>query len=150
MSSERGRHRPLSSFVFRAAALGAGVAAVAFARRWLDVVEVQGASMTPTLLPGDWLIVERRTYARRPPRIGEIVLAADPREPSRELIKRVAAVDQGSGLVELAGDAPDASTDSRTFGQLPTGSIRWRVVWRYYPPSRIGRVSLHVRQRAMP
>ena len=140
MSKERGRHRPLFSFVFRAAALGAGVAAVAFARRWLDVVEVQGGSMAPTLLPGEWLVVERRSYLRRWPRVGEIVLAADPREPSRELIKRVAAVDRPAGTLQLVGDAPDASTDSRTFGQLPARSIHWHVVGRYYPPGRIGRL----------
>ena len=138
MSTERGRHQPLSSFVVRAAALGAGVAAVTLARRWLDVVEVQGSSMAPTLLPGEWLVVEQRAYTRRTPRVGEIVLASDPRDPSRELIKRVAALDADTGLVELAGDAPQASTDSRTFGWLPTGSIRWRVIARYYPPARIG------------
>lgn len=141
MSTERGRQRPLSSSVLRGLALGAGVAAVAFARRWLDTVEVQGGSMAPTLLPGEWLIVERRTYTRRPPRVGEIVLAADPREPSRELIKRVSAIDQATGLVALTGDAPDASTDSRTFGELPADVIRWHVVARYYPPGRIGRLS---------
>lgn len=139
MSTERGRRRPLSSFVMRAAALGAGVAAVSLARRWLDVVEVQGSSMAPTLLPGERLVVERRTYTRRRPRLGEIVLAADPREPSRELIKRVARVDEESGLIELAGDAPDASTDSRTFGAIPIENIRWRVLARYWPAARAAR-----------
>jgi len=139
MSTERGRRRPLSSFVMRAAALGAGVAAVSLAQRWLDVVEVQGSSMAPTLLPGEWLVVERRTYTRRRPRLGEIVLAADPREPSRELIKRVARVDEESGLIELAGDAPDASTDSRTFGAIPIENIRWRVLARYWPAARAAR-----------
>ena len=140
MSTERGRHRPLSSFLVRGLALGAGVAAVAFARRWLDVVEVQGGSMAPTLLPGEWLLVERRSYSRRRPRVGEIVLATDPRHPSRELIKRVAALNADAGLVELAGDAPAASTDSRTFGAVPVSGVRWRVIGRYYPPGRIRRL----------
>jgi len=140
MSTERGRHRPLSSLVFRTAALGAGVAAVAFARRWLDVVEVQGSSMAPVLLPGEWLLVERRTYTRRRPREGEIVLAADPREPSRELIKRVAAVDADSGTLDLRGDAPEASTDSRTFGAIPVDRVRWRVIARYWPAARAARL----------
>ena len=140
MSTERGRHRPLSSFVVGGLALGAGVAAVAFARRWLDVVEVQGNSMAPTLLPGEWLIVEGRTYTRRPPRVGEIVLAADPRDPSRELIKRVAAVDAKSGTVDLRGDAPKASTDSRTFGAVPVEAVCWRAVARYWPAARTTRL----------
>ncbi|MDP9273827.1 MAG: nickel-type superoxide dismutase maturation protease [Chloroflexota bacterium] len=138
MSTGRGRRRPLSLFLGRGLALGAGLAAVAAARRWFDVVEVQGSSMAPILLPGEWLLVERRTYARRPPRVGEIVLAADPREPTRELIKRVAAVDEPAGTLELRGDAPDASTDSRTFGDIPMSAVRWRLVARYWPPGRIG------------
>lgn len=140
MSTERGRHRPLSSFLVRGLALGAGFAAVAFARRWLDVVEVQGSSMAPTLLPGEWLIVEGRSYARRPPRVGEIVLAADPRDPSRELIKRVAAVDAESGTVDLRGDAPEGSTDSRTFGAIPVEAVCWRVIARYWPAARAARL----------
>src|SRR5439155_10455640 len=137
MPTGRGRSRPLSSFLLRGLALGAGIAAVAFARRWLDVVEVQGRSMAPTLLPGEWLLVERRTYAHRRPRVGEIVLAADPRDASRELIKRVTSVDGHAMMFELAGDAPDSSTDSRTFGAIPAGDIRWRVIARYWPSERI-------------
>jgi nickel-type superoxide dismutase maturation protease len=138
MSTEGGRRRPLSSFLVRAAALGAGLTAVAAARRWLDVVEVQGNSMAPTLLPGEWLLVECRTYARKSPSVGEIVLAADPREPSRELIKRVASVDETASTLELRGDASEASTDSRAFGAVPVTAVRWRVVARYWPPPRVG------------
>ena len=140
MPTGRGRSRPLSSFLLRGLALGAGIAAVAFARRWLDVVEVQGRSMAPALLPGEWLLVERRTYGHRRPRVGEIVLAADPRDPSRELIKRVTSVDGHAMMIELAGDAPDSSTDSRTFGAIPAGDIRWRVIARYWPAERIARL----------
>ena len=62
MPTEGGRSRPLSSFLLRGLALGAGVAAVAFARHWLGVVEVQGRSMAPALLPGEWLLVEREYF----------------------------------------------------------------------------------------
>jgi nickel-type superoxide dismutase maturation protease len=140
MSTERGHRRPLSLFLGRGLALGAGLAAVAAARRWFDIVEVQGSSMAPTLLPGEWLLVERRTYARRRPRVGEIVLAADPREPTRELVKRVAAVVEPAGTLELRGDAPDASTDSRTFGAIPMSAVRWRVVARCWPVTKSGRL----------
>ena len=140
MPTGRGRSRPLSSFLLRGLALGAGIAAVAFARRWLDVVEVQGRSMAPALLPGEWLLVERRTYGHRRPRVGEIVLAADPRDPSRELIKRVTSVDGHAMMIELAGDAPDSSTDSRIFGPVPVNDVHWRVVARYWPAERIARL----------
>jgi nickel-type superoxide dismutase maturation protease len=105
-------------------------------RPWLDAVEVRGDSMVPGLLPGDRLLIESRSLRRRAPRPGEIVVAADPREPSRELVKRVASVDEAAGLVLLAGDAPGASTDSRTFGALPLAAVRWRAVARYWPLRR--------------
>jgi nickel-type superoxide dismutase maturation protease len=109
------------------------VAALLVARARLDVVQVRGRSMAPTLLPGDRLLV-----ARLPARVGDIVLAHDPREPRRELIKRVAAVD-AEGVV-LRGDNAAASTDARTFGAVPAEAAAWRVVGRYWPADRIGRV----------
>jgi nickel-type superoxide dismutase maturation protease len=104
------------------------------------VVEVHGGSMAPALLPGDRLLVESRSYQRRAPRPGEVVLAADPRESDRELIKRVASIDDAVGAADLRGDAPDESTDSRAFGAVPLSTIRWRAAFRYWPPERAGRL----------
>jgi nickel-type superoxide dismutase maturation protease len=122
-------------------ALVAGVLAFVLWRRWLDVVEVQGSSMAPTLRHGEWLVVERRTLSRRPPRAGEIVLAPDPRNRPRELIKRVASVDRLAGTAELRGDASETSTDSRSFGAVPIATVRWRALARYRPISRLGWLS---------
>jgi nickel-type superoxide dismutase maturation protease len=130
------RRRPLVALLGTAAGVAAGVAA----SRWLDVVEVQGGSMAPALLPGDRLLVESRSYQSRAPRPGEIVLAADPRQGDRELIKRVAAVDDVGAVADLRGDAPDESTDSRDFGAVPLSAIRWRAAFRYWPPERAGRL----------
>ena len=117
----------------RLAALILGLVAVAvIARRWLDVVEVRGQSMSPTLLPGDRLLVARLVRAPMP---GELVLAPDPRASSRELVKRVAGV--GGSNVVLRGDNPVASTDARTFGSLPASAVRWRVVLRYWPRAKL-------------
>ena len=118
-----------------AALAGLGVALWA-GRRLLDLVEVEGRSMAPTLEPGDLLLVEAVTFRARRPRVGDVVLSDDPRLSSRELIKRIAAVDPASGSAVLAGDAPDASTDSRTFGAVPLDAIRWRALGRYWPPAR--------------
>ncbi|MGI8998272.1 MAG: S26 family signal peptidase [Candidatus Limnocylindria bacterium] len=101
-------------------------------RRYFDVVEVRGQSMAPTLRPGDRLLV-----VRRGPRVGDIVLAQDPRDPRRELIKRVARVD-GLGVI-LRGDNPAGSTDARIFGVVPTDEVEWRALLRYWPLSRVGR-----------
>lgn len=113
----------------------AGAAAAIAAWRRLDVVTVRGTSMAPSLLPGERLLVVR---LRGAPRVGDVVLAADPRDPERELVKRVALV-HGEEVI-LRGDSPAASTDSRAFGALPGDGIEWRVLARYWPPLRIGRV----------
>ena len=111
-----------------------GFLALAFVRRHLDAVEVRGGSMAPTLLPGDRLLV-----ARLAPRVGQVVLAADPRVPGRELIKRVVSADE-HGVV-LRGDNPAASTDARAFGALPASAASWRAVLRYWPVGRIGPIA---------
>jgi nickel-type superoxide dismutase maturation protease len=111
-----------------------GVGAGRFLRD-LDAVEVRGRSMVPTLEPGDWLLVETWTYRRRAPRVGEVVVTPDPRSPARELVKRVAAVEEGQ--VRLRGDAA-RSTDSRRFGAVPLEEVRSRAAFRYWPPTRAG------------
>ena len=111
------------------------LAIAVLARRIVDVVEVRGRSMLPTVRRGDRLLVVR---SARAPRVGEVVLALDPRDAGRELVKRVAAVD--SGEVTLHGDNPAFSTDGRTFGSLPSGAVRWRVVARCWPLDRVGRL----------
>lgn len=119
---------------------GASALALIMGRRVLrnlDAAIVEGRSMVPTLQPGDRLLVESWTYRQRPPRPGEVVLAADPRRPRRELAKRVAAV--GAGSLTLVGDGA-RSTDSRTFGAIPLEKVKWRALARYWPPRRVGRI----------
>ena len=99
---------------------------------------VTGASMTPALAPGDYLVVDRRAYARRAPAPGEVVVARDPRDASREIVKRVAA--SSAGGVELRGDNVAASSDSRVFGPVPRAAIAGRALWRYWPRGRFGPV----------
>jgi nickel-type superoxide dismutase maturation protease len=121
-------------------------AATLLSRRVVDVVEVHGLSMAPTLRPGDRLVVEALSYRSRLPRPGEIVLADDPREPSRELVKRVGNIDPLAGTVQLVGDSLGMSTDSRTFGPVAVASLRWRVAARYWPPHRAAVVMTETKQ----
>ena len=95
--------------------------------------------MEPGLWSGDWVLVDPDAYANRAPGAGDLVLAPDPREPSRLLVKRVAMVDP-DGWLRLAGDAPDASTDSRAFGSVDPATVKGRPWLRYWPPRRIGRL----------
>jgi nickel-type superoxide dismutase maturation protease len=96
--------------------------------------------MEPALEPGDWLLVDPDAYAEQLPRAGELVLAPDPRDPERLLIKRVGSVDQ-DGRLELRGDAPDSSTDSRTFGAIDSATVRGRPWFRYWPVTRVSRLA---------
>ena len=95
--------------------------------------------MAPTLEPGDWLLADPDAYRDSPPRVGDLVLVPDPRQPSRLLVKRVAEV--ADGALFVAGDSPDASTDSRTFGSIDPASVAGRPRFRYWPPRRMGRIS---------
>ncbi len=67
------------------------------------------------------------------------MVAVDPRDPDRELVKRVSAVDLDGRLL-LAGDARDASTDSRTFGAIDPTAVRGRPWFRVKPLTRFGRI----------
>lgn len=95
--------------------------------------------MVPALAPGDYVVVDARAYTRRPPAPGEVVLARDPREPSRVIAKRIAALTPEGGVV-LLGDNRAGSTDSRSFGPVSRGELTGRVLWRYWPLARFGPV----------
>jgi nickel-type superoxide dismutase maturation protease len=105
------------------------------ASRWRRV-SVRGTSMTPTLEPADRLLVVR--WGR--PSAGHLVALRDPRDQSRVLVKRVAEIDTRSRVVTVLGDNPAASTDSRVFGAVPFDAVVGRVVYRYAPAGRAGRV----------
>jgi nickel-type superoxide dismutase maturation protease len=98
-------------------------------------VAVAGHSMEPALRDGDWVIV---APLARPPRVGEIVLARDPRVPERLVLKRVAGVKGGACM--LLGDRPEESTDSRTFGPVALSEVLGRAIFRYAPLLRAGLV----------
>ena len=114
------------------ALLAAAVPVLALRR--IRRVEVAGDSMRPTLEPGDRLLVVRCARARA----GALVIVPDPRDGSRTVVKRVASVSE-DGVV-VVGDNPSRSTDSRTFGTVPAASVLGRVVYRYSPAHRRGRV----------
>jgi signal peptidase I len=111
--------------------------AVLVARALLQVVGVNGDSMTPTYREGDQLLVLRRGFRRRL-RVGAVVVclpppgvrirAGDVDAASQLMVKRVAALP--AGQVYVLGDAPRHSLDSRAFGALPPELVRGVVVRR--------------------
>jgi nickel-type superoxide dismutase maturation protease len=107
-----------------AAALTAYVGVLAVNR---SIVEVAGPSMEPTLWAGDRLLtVPAWPGAIRP---GRIVVVRDPTDPDHPVVKRVHAV-QG-GAIDVRGDDPARSTDSRMWGPLGRDDVRRIVVARW-------------------
>ena len=96
--------------------------------------------MVPALLPGDWVLVDEHAYRHRLPHRGDIVVASDPLEPNRTIVKRVTGIDL-HGAIRLEGDNAEESTDSRQFGPVPAANLRGRVRWHYWPLGRLGSVS---------
>ena len=100
--------------------------ALRLARRFARY-EIAGESMLPALRPRDWVIVDRRAYAFREPREGEIALASDPRDPRRTLVKRIRVREPGGDLsdmgavVEIQEAAHGAFADAQTPGQGGVG-----------------------------
>lgn len=121
-------HQRSTRWRLLATLLAAALAAGALLRR----VEVTGDSMRPALAPGDRLLAVRSR--RAPP--GALVVVRDPRDRDRVLVKRV--VRSGPEGMVVEGDNAAASTDSRSFGPVP--SVWGRALYRYAPAERAGRV----------
>ncbi len=121
----------------------AAAAVAAILVRRLHRLEVTGESMRPTLEPGDRLLL----LETRRVRVGDLVVVPDPRRSSRMVVKRVVGASP-AGLT-VRGDNSVASTDSRQFGVVPLPSVRGRVVYRYLPDTRRGRIR-RARPRLVP
>jgi nickel-type superoxide dismutase maturation protease len=86
---------------------------------------VKGNSMLPVLADGDAVLVDIRSTICS----GDVVVARHPYKQSVQIIKRVTAIND-AGHLELTGDKPDESTDSRTFGLIAREMIVGKVVCR--------------------
>jgi hypothetical protein len=94
--------------------------------------------MEPTLREGDWLVVDLGEYRTAAPRVGDLVVARDPRAAERLLIKRVAA-SRADGLM-LAGDHAAHAPESAWIGPVAREAVVGRPWVRYWPARRIGRL----------
>lgn len=78
-------------------------------------VVVDGWSMYPTLLPGEYVLFDRLPYRRAAPKRGDVVLARGALGDGRSIIKRVVgipgdAVRLSDGALTVNGAAPESPT----------------------------------------
>ncbi len=91
-------------------------------------IRVDGASMQPTLVTGEYVIVSRLSYRLGTPQRGDIIVFHFPRDPSEEYIKRVIGlpgdeVEVNNGLVYVNGQPLD-----ETYLKVKTNYTgAWRV-----------------------
>ena len=103
---------------------------------------IEGASMSPTLEPGDLVVAT----APRAVGAGALVVVEHPWRSGYEMVKRVSAGpgDRVGGKLLgrdefwVVGDSEVASTDSRSFGPVGRERIKGVVRLRYWPPGRMG------------
>jgi len=91
--------------------------------------------MEPNLIEGDRLLIVPLAHRRVEP--GMILAVRRPEYRKHILVKRCGSVGH-DGSVELVGDNPSASTDSRQFGRVMSDAVLGRVVYRYGPAGRAG------------
>ncbi|MBB4701161.1 S24 family peptidase [Sphaerisporangium siamense] len=99
-------------------------------------IRVEGESMSPALRPGDWLVVRRGA----PVRPGDVVLARLPGDPDTMIVKRAAWREAGGWWLESDNQRAPGRKDSWDFGAVPVPLVLGRVVFRYWPPGRVGGV----------
>jgi phage repressor protein C with HTH and peptisase S24 domain len=116
--------------VLGAALFVAGLTLITGRRRFARVA-VSGHSMEPGLRDGDWLLVDRKKHEFV---TSDVVVARDPRNADRLIVKRVAEVGADLRLL-LSSDHP-AHFDE-IIGPVEPVDVLGRATLRYWPPSRL-------------
>lgn len=93
-----------------------------------SILKITGASLSPSLLSGDYVLIGKRPVFGRRLKPGDIVAF---RHPGYGLmIKRVQTISADGNELYVVGDHPD-SIDSRVFGPIPLRSVTGRVLRRF-------------------
>ena len=125
--------------------VGVAVAGIALRR---SLMRVRGLSMRPTLHEGDLVLTvplppvdddgplhgRAWTLRRRLVRPGTLVVLSEPGDRAHRIIKRATTVTPEG--VDVVGDDPGWSIDSRTFGTVPHRDVRRLVLGRVPLPRR--------------
>jgi nickel-type superoxide dismutase maturation protease len=101
------------------------------------LVEVTGPSMVPTLLHGDWLLIQYVRRAAEEIREGDVVILRHPLQQDLLIVKRAAQRREGGWWV--LGDNAFVENDSREFGTVPDELVVARGRGRFRPPREVQR-----------
>ncbi len=82
--------------------------------------------MLPVLQDGDTVLVDPRAR----PAIGDIVVCRHPFHTNVSVVKRLTSEGE-DGALDLRGDNPASSTDSRSYGEIPRVHYRGRATCRW-------------------
>lgn len=82
--------------------------------------------MSPTLKPGQVVLVNRLAYLFHKPQREDIVAVKDPRD-KKVLIKRITKISNDKYFIQ--GDNKKYSTDSRVFGMIRKQNILGKVIY---------------------
>jgi signal peptidase I len=85
-------------------------------------IRVDGASMEPTLVSGEYVIVSRLSYRLGSPQQGDIIVFHFPRDPKEEYIKRV---------IGLPGDEVEVRNGSVYVNTQPLDENYLKVIMNY-------------------
>ena len=102
-----------------------------------QLVEVTGPSMAPTLLHGDWLLIQKISSGAQLVREGDVVVLRHPLQQDLLIVKR--AVERRDGGWWVMGDNAFVENDSREFGTVPDELVLARARGRFRPPQKVQR-----------
>ena len=85
---------------------------------------VRGQSMTPFVVDGQQVVVNKLVFKIKSPQVGDVVVVQHPHR-NITLVKRITRVKNNTYFIE--GDNPTHSTDSRHFGYISKKCIIGKV-----------------------
>ncbi len=94
----------------------------------LQIIKVSGHSLDPLYQDGDFVLVSKIPILLHGIRPGDAVVFQHPR--LGQLIKLVERLETGGKLVYVVG-LNSFSSDSRTFGPIPSHMVQGKVIWHF-------------------
>jgi len=109
-----------------------------------EIYKIDSLSMSPTLLPGDYIVSDTWIYKAKAPVLNEIVLFQP--DSANTIIKRVmptpSYLTSKPDMFYLLGDNPSNSIDSRYLGLINLSQIKGKAAYIFYArdKSRVNKI----------